>query len=237
MERRKGDKLHIIAAGQHIYILKYNNCFVDVKLHCSATNIDRWLENICVHLIWLDLIACYYLDQGSNETKKGNGHSILPPGLFDLDQQVAVITGLHSLSTRKKKNFQYFLLPLKIKSDACQINYTLVRTTIQLFTLPYTLSHACQRVGCKWEETSMVQTGPHLKEKKTKQKNIGKLCEEDSRAQTYNHKCHFLFKMKTSSILTFPGILAASTERQFTQEAITSTGGLMTDVNLTNSKQ
>lgn len=32
--------------------------------------------------------------------------------------------------------------------------------------------------------------------------------------------------------LTFPGILAASTERQLTQEAITSTGGLMTDVNL-----
>lgn len=31
---------------------------------------------------------------------------------------------------------------------------------------------------------------------------------------------------------TFAGILAANPERQFTQEAITSTGGLMTDVNL-----
>lgn len=35
---------------------------------------------------------------------------------------------------------------------------------------------------------------------------------------------------------TFPGILAASTERQFTQEAITSTGGLMTEVNLSDGK-
>lgn len=41
----------------------------------------------------------------------------------------------------------------------------------------------------------------------------------------------------TSGVLTFPGILAASTERQFTQEAITSTGGLMTDVSLINGKQ
>lgn len=31
---------------------------------------------------------------------------------------------------------------------------------------------------------------------------------------------------------TLAGILAANPERQFTQEAITSTGGLMTDVNL-----
>lgn len=37
-------------------------------------------------------------------------------------------------------------------------------------------------------------------------------------------------------IPTFAGILAASTERQFTHEAITSTGGLMTDVNLTDGK-
>lgn len=42
----------------------------------------------------------------------------------------------------------------------------------------------------------------------------------------------FLFAREVSGIATFPGILAASTERQFTQEAITSTGGLMTDVNL-----
>lgn len=32
--------------------------------------------------------------------------------------------------------------------------------------------------------------------------------------------------------VTFAGILAANPDRQFTQEAITSTGGLMTDVNL-----
>lgn len=31
---------------------------------------------------------------------------------------------------------------------------------------------------------------------------------------------------------TFAGILAANPERQFTQEAITSTGGLITDVSL-----
>lgn len=37
--------------------------------------------------------------------------------------------------------------------------------------------------------------------------------------------------------LTFPGILAASTERQFTQEAMTSTGGLITDVNLEEEEE
>jgi hypothetical protein len=31
---------------------------------------------------------------------------------------------------------------------------------------------------------------------------------------------------------TFPGFLAANTIRQLTQEAITATGGLITDVNL-----
>lgn len=41
-----------------------------------------------------------------------------------------------------------------------------------------------------------------------------------------------MFTLRALSTPTFPGILAASTERQFTQEAITSTGGLMTDVNL-----
>lgn len=46
-----------------------------------------------------------------------------------------------------------------------------------------------------------------------------------------------MFTLEVPSTPTFPGILAASTERQFTQEAITSTGGLMTDVNLTDGKQ
>lgn len=50
---------------------------------------------------------------------------------------------------------------------------------------------------------------------------------------------HITFTLKTSTLstpqhtaATFAGILAANPERQFTQEAITSTGGLMTDVNL-----
>lgn len=45
-----------------------------------------------------------------------------------------------------------------------------------------------------------------------------------------------LLTLEVPNILAFPGILAASTERQFTQEAITSTGGLMTDVNLSDGK-
>lgn len=53
---------------------------------------------------------------------------------------------------------------------------------------------------------------------------------------TLNHQFYFLFTLEAHSIPTFPGILAASTERQFTQEAITSTGGLMTDVNLADGK-
>lgn len=45
-----------------------------------------------------------------------------------------------------------------------------------------------------------------------------------------------MFALEVPSIPTFPGILAARTERQFTQEAITSTGGLMTDVSLSDGK-
>lgn len=68
-----------------------------------------------------------------------------------------------------------------------------------------------------------------------KHKKTGMVCEEESRAHIFKYKCHLL--INAPSVLTFPGILAASTERQFTQEAITSTGGLMTDVNLINDKQ
>lgn len=62
------------------------------------------------------------------------------------------------------------------------------------------------------------------------------MSEEDSRTEVFIPSFYFLFTLDVSSIPTFPGILAASTERQFTQEAITSTGGLMTDVNLTDGK-
>lgn len=84
---------------------------------------------------------------------------------------------------------------------------------------PCTLDQVGQRVGGKGEETSVLQAGPHLKVKQ----NGVEVQLEGLRMGS------FLEKRKG---LTFPGILAASTERQFTQEAITSTGGLITDVNL-----
>lgn len=57
----------------------------------------------------------------------------------------------------------------------------------------------------------------------------------DLQKHTHTQKIHICLHNISAAQLTaatFAGILAANPERQFTQEAITSTGGLMTDVNL-----
>lgn len=56
---------------------------------------------------------CHYLNQGCNETKEGDGHSILSSGLLNLDQQVAVVPSLHPFSTRNNQRVQNFSLPEK----------------------------------------------------------------------------------------------------------------------------
>lgn len=71
----------------------------------------------------------------------------------------------------------------------------------------------------------MLETGPQLRVKKRiKNKNKGSV--------TRIRLSFLLFTLPLAP--TFTGILAASTDKQFTQEAITSTGGLMTEVSLTD---
>lgn len=89
---------------------------------------------------------------------------------------------------------------------------------LSFVTSPCTLDQVGQRVWGEGEEASVLQTGPHLKQ-------IQSLMQLK---WLWNPDVFVVVSLG----LTFPGILAASTERQFTQEAITSTGGLITDVNL-----